>query len=837
MPGMSRILSFSIFTLASCQFPPQPDWLRSSDPVRDFPSAVTLDAAASTVTLSNGLITRVFTTAPHWVTSDYRSEADAGTSFLRGISPEARVFFDGAAWGTDIGGVLGQARFLLYVPGSFTPTANPLGFAFVNWSTSPIIPQYPYTPRWGVRNASWPPPGVRLSARFAAPPDPGPSTFTPLEGVGVGCSPPLTCLTGYYLCDNSTVPGQCTFPRASAVAACAGWPACKAVTCNGGRADCQARGSLEQLYSAGFTSFVRGGFFPYPNVTATVHYELFSGVPALSKWVELENTDPAAAVPLVSQIVLERVHVPWNLRTRLHAETAYMPHQGERNSMEDGGWYPASGGYAANFTSLTSQPVSMWNYDAELMGPWGQDGALEYWYDMGLNETLLEVKYPFGPGLTLNSSLPPYYGKFETFRVYESLYDSDDLERSSLTRRKLLRATAPATTTDMMPAISVGGDSAAIRGAVDTIHPLGFKMLHTSVDPFNFDPAYLARVASDVAYAHARGIIVGFYVLLQNPPGMGPGQEAVNPDTGAGEGIACFATAFHQAFRDKLLAFVQATGFDFMDTDGPYEQAPCGSTSHEHHKDLLDSQVAQFHDNVAWYQSLWSAPNPLSLEGVGVMVSCPDPYEQVAGTTMQPIGYTDAWGGVGERWEWLVTGRVYIHDGTLWKPPTNGAINLDLDRAGAMATADDLQFLDTGLAQFLGVAGRAFQYGALYRNNASEAIWVKWMGLLQQYRAILAADIIHIRKPTGRSWDAMMHADATAAPGMTRGFALFFNPTNASLPVAVRLSVYYCGFPPGAAVSMLWSNGTSASVPQDAFFGLPVSITLAPRGYDWVALS
>ena len=30
------------------------------------------------------------------------------------------------------------------------------------------------------------------------------------------------------------------------------------------------------------------------------------------------------------------------------------------------------------------------------------------------------------------------------------------------------------------------------------------------------------------------------------------------------------------------------------------------------HKDLLDSQVAQFHDNVAWYQSLPSIANPLS---------------------------------------------------------------------------------------------------------------------------------------------------------------------------------------------------------------------------------
>lgn len=825
----------------NAQFPAQPDWLRSSNPLSTYKATVRTDEP-NKVIISNGLITRSFTVSPNWYTSDYRNEIGVGTSFIRGVSPEARLFFDNAETGVDIGGVLGQSRFLLLVPETFTPSVNPLGMVFVNYSISSIIPQYEYTPRWGVLNTSWPPPGIRLSVNFAAPVDPGPSNFTTLEGTGVGCDPPLTCLTGYSKCDNTSVPGQCTFPINTAVEDCAEWSLCKAVTCNHGRNDCQARGRITQLYSAGFTSYIRGGFFPYPQVTATVYYELYDGVPVLTKWVEVRNgnttsNDTQSSVPLLSQITIERLHVPWNLRTRLHAETAYMPHQGERNSMEDAGWYPASGGYAANFTSLTSQPVNMWNYDEELMGPWGQDGALEYFYDMGLNETLLEVKYPFGPGLTLNTSLPPYFGVFDSFRVYESLHDSDDLERQSLTRRKLLRATAPATTTDMGPAIMVGGDSASIRDAADTIGPLGFRMLHTSVDPFNFDPAYIARVAADVAYGHSKGLILGFYVLLQNPPGLTPENEVINPDTGNGEGIACFATTFHETFRNNLLRFVQATGFDFMDTDGPYEQAPCGSKSHEHHRDLLDSQVAQFHDNVAWYQTLWSAPNPLSLVGTGVMISCPDPYEQVAGTTMQPIGYTDAWGRVEDRWEWLVTGRVYIHDGTFWKPPTNGAINLDLNRAGSMSSDDDLAFLDVGLAQFLGVAGRSFQYGALYQNSASQALWVKWMGWLQQYRSILASDIIHIRKPDGRSWDAMMHVDPTSKDGDPKGFALFFNPTNSTIAVNFGLSVYYCGFEPGTSVNMLWMNGTSANIQQEAFFTLPVASVLKPRGYDWVVLS
>jgi hypothetical protein len=154
-----------------------------------------------------------------------------------------------------------------------------------------------------------------------------------------------------------------------------------------------------------------------------------------------------------------------------------------------------------------------------------------------------------------------------------------------------------------------------------------------------------------------------------------------------------------------------------------------------------------------------------------------------------------------------------------------------------MVTADDLQFLDTGLAQFIGVAGRFFQYGALFENGASQALWIKWMGLLEKYRRLLAADIVHVRRPTGRTWDAMMHADPTAPPGEPKGLAIFFNPTNATMAVNTALSVYYCGFVPGAAVNMLFSNGTSNKVTQDAFFNLPVATVLPPRGYDFIVLS
>ena len=83
----------------SAQFPPQPDFLRSLDPVSSFRASVA--AGASTVTLSNGLLTRVFATAPNWYTSEYRNEAGFGTSFLRGACflTARRLWMSAACWG------------------------------------------------------------------------------------------------------------------------------------------------------------------------------------------------------------------------------------------------------------------------------------------------------------------------------------------------------------------------------------------------------------------------------------------------------------------------------------------------------------------------------------------------------------------------------------------------------------------------------------------------------------------------------------------------------------------------------------------------------------------
>ena len=103
------------------------------------------------------------------------------------------------------------------------------------------------------------PPFGRTYRYLRYPTSGGEDGFAELDGVEVNCGASSDCLTGWPSCDNSSVPGQCTFPRGNAVALCAAWPSCQAVTCNGDRSDCQARSDATALQSSGtFTSYVRG---------------------------------------------------------------------------------------------------------------------------------------------------------------------------------------------------------------------------------------------------------------------------------------------------------------------------------------------------------------------------------------------------------------------------------------------------------------------------------------------------------------------------------------------------------------------------------------------------
>jgi hypothetical protein len=169
-------------------------------------------------------------------TASLRLEAGDGTDFVRALAPEARVFLNGDAQiGVDVGGVLGQQQVLAWYQDETALAANPLAMVLLNFSASPVVSTpYEYAPRWGVPAAAWPPKGVHLSCDFGMPPlARGAAGFVELDGTGLACEgneKHRLCVTGGPGCDGDSVPGECSFPRASANALCAAWPACVGVT-------------------------------------------------------------------------------------------------------------------------------------------------------------------------------------------------------------------------------------------------------------------------------------------------------------------------------------------------------------------------------------------------------------------------------------------------------------------------------------------------------------------------------------------------------------------------------------------------------------------------------
>jgi hypothetical protein len=226
-----------------------PDWLRSRMPAALHPASATTSRDGARLTLTNGLVSRTFALSPNFATVDLsleQGDQGAGQTFIRGLSPEAKLFLQGIGEPISVGGLAGEARFLLWYPQTVNLTADPTAFQYVSHELSKPVARFDWRPQRFSDNASWPPSGVHLAVHFKPPVSNSSSALTERDGYQVECQPDqsgaISCLTGHAQCDNSTVSGQCTLPWASAVAVCRSWAECRAVSCAAGRGKpCQAR--------------------------------------------------------------------------------------------------------------------------------------------------------------------------------------------------------------------------------------------------------------------------------------------------------------------------------------------------------------------------------------------------------------------------------------------------------------------------------------------------------------------------------------------------------------------------------------------------------------------
>ena len=332
------------------------------------------------------------------------------------------------------------------------------------------------------------------------------------------------------------------------------------------------------------------------SVQVYVHYELYRGIPVLSKWITIRNEGQKSVQ--LDALSCEILAVNEQEKHRLHVESDY---------------------------AFSGMETTQWVPDADYKT------QVDYHYQMPL---LMTSHYPLGPGITLQPG-----ETFKSFRTLEILHDSDDRERKGLARRSMYRTVAPQVTENPILMHVRSAEPGAVRLAIDQCAEVGFEMvIMTFGSGFNIeseDSEYIATMKGLADYAHRKGIQLGGYTLMCASRGVGEEFNCIDPDTGEpgsrfGQS-ACLASRWADGYFERVLNFMDATGMDIIETDGPYHGDVCASTTHEHHNGLADSQLRQWEACVHFYHECRKR---------GIYINSPDQY-YLNGSNKCGMGYRE----------------------------------------------------------------------------------------------------------------------------------------------------------------------------------------------------
>ncbi|MBM3881409.1 MAG: alpha-galactosidase [Verrucomicrobia bacterium] len=561
--------------------------------------------------------------------------------------------------------------------------------------------------------------------------------------------------------------------------------------------------TLECEY-AGRADGVRG-------LTIRLHYELYDGLPVLGKWLSVSNGSPrAVTIDRLATEVLALVEAESAVDTR-PTNKWRLPPISVMSDYSFGGMDP-----------VTASRVTEWLIDPEFKT------QVHY---ARQTPCLLVCRPPLGPGVRLEPGQT-----LDSFRVWLVVHDSDTRERQGLALRRAQRALAPWLTENPLMMHVRSADTPTFRRAVDQCAAVGFEMIiytfGSGLNMENLDPAYVARIKADVDYAHARGIEVGAYSLFSSRR-IDDANDVIHPQSGKPGGAIfghapCLGSRWGQEYLRTIRTFLEQTGLDLLEHDGPYPGDVCASTLHPGHLGLADSQWTQWRASAAFYG--WCRSR-------GIYVNAPD-YYFFTGSNKTGMGYReDNWSL--PRAQQILHGRQNIYDGTWEKTPTMGWMFVPLTEyhgGGAAATLEPLSAhladYEAHLANNLGAGVQACYRGPrLYDTEATRALVQRWVSWFKQYRDILESDLIHLRRADGRDLDYFLHVN----PQLARcGLAMIYNPLGVEVHRTLTLPLYYTGLTEWASIR------EQEEPPQryrlDREFRVRVPVRVPPNSRTWLVI-
>ena len=545
------------------------------------------------------------------------------------------------------------------------------------------------------------------------------------------------------------------------------------------------------------------------SVVVEIHYELYDGMPVFSKWIKVLN-DSKQEIK-VSKFKSEILAV-------LEGESAV-----DSKKRWDLPNITVESDY--NFGGMTNE--SLFNSSIG----WNLDTLYKTQVSYERKTPCLLEAYPkYGPNQSIKSG-----SSFESFRIWELVHHSLDREHKTLEHRRMLRSLAPWSTENPILMHVRGSKDEEVKKAIDQCAEVGFEMvIMTFGSGFEVEdqsPENLNRMKKLADYAHSKGIALGGYSLLASRR-VGGGNDVVMPKgmTPTFGNSPCIESQWGIDYFNKLYNFYSKTGLDILEHDGSYPGDICIATTHPGHTGVEDSQWNQHARITQFYQ--WCREK-------GIYLNVPD-YYFLSGSNKTGMGYRETNWSLPRAQQEIIE-RQNIYDGTWDKAPSMGWMFVPLveyQGGGEAATIeplkDHLPHYAQRLANLFGAGVQACYRGPqLYDSPETQAVVAKWVAFYKKHRTILDGDIIHIRRPDGRDYDAILHVDPT---GVEKGLLMIYNPLNTPIARKITIPLYYTGLKNKAIVQEQDGNPALVTADRNSENNITLTVKIQANGYTYFTL-
>lgn len=541
----------------------------------------------------------------------------------------------------------------------------------------------------------------------------------------------------------------------------------------------------------------------------TVNYELYDGLPLIVKWVSVQNKNN-------KELKLNRVV---NEVLALVEEESAVVGKPEEMKKQHGIYVETNYAFNNAMRYDISDQTTHWKTDLVYTS------QVNYNYE---TPCLLEVYPEKAPGIDLQPN-----EIFKSVRTHELLMDSYDRQRRGLMIRKMYSTVAPWTTQNPIFMHLVSHNDEQVRSCIDQCAATGYEAVILSFGShLNMEDSSaknIQRWKNLADYAHSKNILLGGYSLFSSRR-ISDEDDILDPKTGKPGGAffghaPCFGSKWGLMYRNKIKYFFEKTGFDIWENDGPYPGDVCGSTSHPGHKGLDDSQWRQMEIQKELYR--W-------LNEHGVYINAPDWYF-LDGTHKIAIGYREVNFSL-SREQQRILNRQNIHDGTMEKTASMswGFVPLTRYQGGDSEAvleplSEHLKDYEQLMVQYYGAGVQACYRGPrLYDTETTRQLVSRTVTWYKQYRNILNADMIHLRRADGRDWDGLIHVNPQLSQ---KGFLMLYNPTKEKITRTIKVPLYYTGLTSSATFKEKGNNPKKYKLNRN--FEVELTFTIEPENYTW----